>query len=310
MREIRITEALAGQRLDKFLRRYLPNARSGLLYSSLRKKNIVLNDRKAQGGELLKAGDLVRIYFRDETLDQMMEHARPRDAAPLDPSWIVYEDAFVLAINKPAGILSQQRRAGEISLSEMLKAYLDQADRNLYHAALSNRLDRNTSGLVLAGKDLAASSELSRLIRERRIKKYYLALASGVIKEARKLSDTIVRDEQRLVSKVRSDKGGVRAELLYEPLARYEIDGEVCTLLRIQLLTGRTHQIRAQMSAFGHALVGDPKYGKRHPRLKRQFLHAYEIRFPTIEGRLSALSEKTIRADLPDDLKALTGSAF
>ena len=154
MREIRIGEAEAGQRMDKFLFRCLPGAGKSFLYKMMRKKNIVLNGKKATGSELLKAGDALKIFFSEETLEKFS--AEPAETKHvLDRRLIVYEDEQMIAVNKPAGMLSQKAVPSDVSLNEYLTGYLCREKDTLaaagrFRPGVCNRLDRNTSGLVLA----------------------------------------------------------------------------------------------------------------------------------------------------------------
>lgn len=338
MKEIRIGEEQAGQRMDKFLRRYLPGAGSGFLYKMLRKKNIVLNGGKASGNELLCAGDTVRIYFSDETF----EHFRAEVPAPpaaerlrLDPAWILFEDDHLIAVNKPAGLLSQKSRPEDVSLVEYLRGYLTDSGNGLFTAGVANRLDRNTSGIVLAGKDNASARELSRAIRSRSIRKFYLAACAGEISRPERISGYLVKDRNTNTVRILPDDGSSdgrpersvirtekeagpgsdapsRIETAYRPLAVIGYP-ECVTLLEVELITGRTHQIRAHLASAGHPLIGDPRYGDsrinrlfgRKFRLNRQFLHAARMEFPKMDGILKQESGLVIRSPLPDDLRAV-----
>lgn len=353
---------MAGQRLDKFLQRYLPAAGTGFLYKMLRKKNIVLNDGKASGKELLRAGDTVKIYFAEETIQKFMgEHTADeagedrKDRVPdsgqnvvLPKAWIVYEDEDLIAVNKPAGVLSQQSRPGDVSLVEYLRGYLKEIDPHYYKVGPANRLDRNTSGLVLAAKHVAAAQHLTEWIRRREIRKYYLALASGIIREPVLLDGYLERDKRDYKSRItdisaaavsaegqcvtggsgtriggsgnstasngRQEKGKDRqmVKTRITPLAYMEHDMPA-TLLLVELITGRTHQIRAHLAAIGHPLVGDRKYGTAEVNrragqkygLQRPYLHAWKVVFPENTGLFPQLQNRVMTADLPADLAGI-----
>nr|WP_027871029.1 RluA family pseudouridine synthase [[Eubacterium] cellulosolvens] len=361
MREIRIDRAIASQRFDKFLQRYLPEAGSSFLYKQLRKKNITLNDGKAKGSEILSEGDVVRIWFSDETLEkfsgsgkkngqnpkgdsdvsapsedknspdggkgtersdrirgQAQEPAQSRKrkrTEALTPEMIVYEDADVILINKPAGILSQKAKPGDISLNEMLQAYLfDKGELTeemlkFYSPSVVNRIDRNTSGLVLGAKNLAAARELSAMLKGRTLQKYYYALVNGQVRGKEHVRAWLVKDKAKNQVKIFDHPvdGAESIETVYEPVA----EAQRCTLLRVELLTGKTHQIRAHLSFIGHSLVGDVKYGQKsmnsvtreHTGLSRQFLHSEKVIFPESDGALKSLSWRCFRAPLPADLQ-------
>ena len=319
MREIRIGEAEAGQRMDKFLFRCLPGAGKSFLYKMMRKKNIVLNGKKATGSELLKAGDALKIFFSEETLEKFS--ASPGKAGSgrteypaLDRSLIVYEDSQILAVNKPAGMLSQKAGPADVSLNEYLDAYLRKEASSLeaagrFRPGVCNRLDRNTSGLVLAGKNPAAARELSAMLKERTVAKYYLCLARGDMPEGQRLSGYLEKDPAANRSEISDSprEGCSYIETAWEPLERYGS----CTLLKVELVTGRSHQIRCHLAHTGHPVAGDVKYGdagwnrklKETAGLNRQFLHAWQAVFPETEGILKHISGKTLTAPLPADLE-------
>lgn len=377
MREIAITALQEGQRLDRFLQKYMKGAQTGFIYKMLRKKNITLNGRKACGNEKLAAGDLVRLYFADETLKKFTGTAgedrnasvrmkegdlsgspavrqtdeRPGGTYPLRRLDILYEDDQVLLVNKPAGMLTQKARDRDISLNEYAVGYLLRTgfltpeDLVSFHPSVCNRLDRNTSGIVVIGKTLEALQQLSRMFHDRTGKKYYETLVKGKIASERTLDGFLVKDERRNL--VRVLEGGERAadEEKGEPVSWAEkrsvdpagglgpgeeaqrirtrfipegwcLDGRAShdlTLLRVELITGRSHQIRAHLASVGHPVVGDPKYGdparndyfRRRYGLGHQLLHAFELSFPDMDGKLSKLSGKTFTAPLPEDFQRI-----
>lgn len=312
--------------MDKFLRRYFPGAGSGFLYRMLRKKNIVLNGRKASGNELLNDGDVIAVYFSDETFEHFRggDTKKPAEEYPrLDPSWILYEDEHLIAVDKPWGLLSQKSRPEDVSLVEYLKGYLTDSGNGLFSAGIANRLDRNTSGIVIAGKDQASARSLSEAVRGRRIGKYYLAACIGIIDRKLNLKGTLIKDARTNTVRVSAlsgretgdsaGKGGNAVETRVRPLCVFGcpgVDPEKITLLEVQLITGKTHQIRAHLSSAGHALIGDPRYGnpeknrtfRKQFGLERQFLHASRMEFPKMTGILKKESGLVIRCPLPEDL--------
>ncbi len=319
MKEIRITARDQGQRMDKYLIRYLPGAGKGFLYKMMRKKNIVLNGRRAGGQELLKEGDAIRLFFSDETLEKFMAGGgKPRTALPaLSRHAVLYEDGQVLAVNKPAGMLSQKARPEDVSLVEYITGYLlesgavEQAELQSFHPGIANRLDRNTSGIILAGKTMAAAQELARIFRERTMEKYYLALVKGVVAQPERCRGYLQKDEIRNQAQISRDPvpGASFIETAWEPLA----SNSHMTLLKVELITGRSHQIRSHLASLGHPLAGDRKYGEEvwnrklaeRFGLQRQFLHAWKLCFPELAGTLQGLSGKTILAPLPRELEKI-----
>ena len=318
MTSLTVGPAEAGQRLDKYLKKILKEADSGFLYKMLRKKNITLNGKKAEGSEKLAAGDSVVFFLSDETFAKF----RGENAAHLPepaPSWpaslsIVYEDDSVIFLNKPAGMLSQKRLPEDISLCEYLSSYLAGKGAGLsFQAGTANRLDRNTSGLTLAGKTVPGQQLLSWLLRERHLEKYYLAVVAGQVKEAAHLVHYWKKDaaSNQVSLSEKPLPGSSRVELAFRPL----LPLKDAVLLKIRLISGKSHQIRAQLAAVGHPVLGDAKYGDEafdrrferetgHP-LRHQLLHAFEVVFP--EG---ALPEGSVSPEAERVYAGLSGKRF
>lgn len=315
MKEIRIGENESGQRLDKFLLKYMSRAPKSFIYKMLRKKNITLNGKKAQGNEQLRQGDAVKLFLSDDTIGKFSE-TRTAGYAETELD-ILYEDKHTIFINKPAGMLSQKAAAEDVSLVEHLIAYLLKTGQiseealATFRPSVCNRLDRNTSGIVAAGKSLAALQQLSTMFRERSLKKYYLCLVHGRVTEARRISGFLSKDER--TNRVRVQRAGerrspqkeeARIETEYRPLR----SGDGVTLLEVHLITGKTHQIRAHLAAEGHPIIGDYKYGmrsvndsfKKEYGLSTQLLHSCRLCFPECTGALSNLSGREITAPVPD----------
>lgn len=310
MKEIRIGENESGQRLDKFLLKYMNRAPKSFLYKMMRKKNITLNGKKAQGNEQLKKGDTVKLFLSEETIGKFSEKQdyAGKAEAELD---ILYEDKHTIFINKPVGMLSQKAGQKDVSLVEHLIAYLLTTgqirpdDLASFRPSVCNRLDRNTSGIVAAGKTLAALQELSRMFRERTIRKYYLCLVAGTVTEKRRISGWLSKDEKTNKVAVRSAPDGesVPIETEYRPIR----SRDETTLLEVHLITGKTHQIRAHLASEGHPIIGDYKYGSRAVNesfrkeygLTSQLLHARRLCFSECGGTLAYLSGREIEAPVP-----------
>lgn len=320
MQKITVSQNEAGQRLDKLLAKYLSAAPKSFFYKMLRKKNIKLNGKKAEGNEKLALGDTIELFLSDETIEKFtgnkssiqteLTAVRKQGYKPD----IIYEDDCVLLLNKPAGMLSQKADAASVSLNEYMLAYLleskqlTEEELKSFKPAICNRLDRNTSGLVAAGKTLAALQELSEMFRERTMEKYYLTIVNGVITKDEHICGYLKKDAR--TNKVSVSKTEVTdsqvIETAYHPLAN---NGKV-TLLEVHLITGRTHQIRAHLASLGHAIIGDVKYGnskinarfKERYHLNYQLLHAWRMVFPFADGALIGLSGKELHAPLPKQM--------
>lgn len=308
MQEIKITANEAGQRFDKMLAKYLNEAPKSFIYKMLRKKNIVLNGKKATGNEMLQAGDQVKLFLSDETISKFSKLQFQKTEANLN---IIYEDTHVLMINKPAGMLSQKAEAKDVSLVEHLISYmlttgqLTEADLRTFKPSICNRLDRNTSGLVVAGKSLLGLQRMGELFQKRTMRKFYRCLVDGVIEKERYIQGFLQKDEKtnKVMISQAETMDSVPIETEYRPIAT---NGSQ-TLLEVHLITGRTHQIRAHLASIGHPIVGDYKYGNRNLNhhykqkygLESQLLHAYRLEMPEMDGELKAMSNKEFVAPLP-----------
>ena len=310
MRELTVKAGESGQRLDKYLAKYLKEAPKSFLYKMLRKKNITLNGRKADGSEKLQAEDCVRLFLAEETLEKFMGTQTEAHTCSLD---VIYEDDHVLFINKPVGMLSQKADNKDISLVEYLTGYLlekgalTREDLLTFHPSVCNRLDRNTSGIVAAGKTMAGLQTLSGAFKDRSLHKYYLALAAGSVEHPSYIKGYLWKNERTNKVTVTREpkKDALPIETRMRPLS-YSGTGD-CTLLEVELLTGRTHQIRSHLASIGHPIIGDAKYGSREVneayrkkyRVTSQLLHAWRIEMPSFEGELSYLSGLKLTAELP-----------
>lgn len=314
MKAMHIGRNEAGQRLDKYLAKVLAEAPKSFLYKMLRKKNITLNGKKASGNEILKEQDEVKFFLSDETFEKFSRKEFCRTRQNFD---IIFENRDVLLLNKPAGVLSQRQDTKEESIVEQMISYLldtqaiSQEQLRTFRPGICNRLDRNTSGLVIAGKTLPALQQLSELIRNRSVHKYYLCLVKGVLKEKQSIKGFLHKDSNRNIVKIYPSKVGdaVFIETVYEPLG----DNGTVTLCKVLLVTGRTHQIRSHLASIGHPIVGDSKYGdaavnscfRRKYGLKRQLLHAWNLEFPHMEKDELKIGGNSFFAPLPDDFSKI-----
>ena len=309
MKLITVHKQEEGQRLVKLLGAYLKEAPNSFFYKMLRKKNITLNGKKADGTEKLKCGDEIRLFLSDETYEKFAGKVQPREKFPMAKLNIVYEDSNVIFINKPAGMLSQKSVPSDVSLNEYLLGYLEksgqwkQEESKAFRPSVCNRLDRNTSGMVICGKSMAGLQQMAALLKDRSLHKYYLCLVKGVMTESQHLEGYLLKDENSNQVKIfqKETEGAAHIITEYEPLYT---DGEA-TLLKVTLVTGKSHQIRAHLSSIGHPIIGDPKYGDRKVNaffretheIKNQMLHAWKLTFPELAEPLDNLSEKSFEAE-------------
>jgi 23S rRNA pseudouridine955/2504/2580 synthase len=309
MQSININSNEAGQRLDKLLAKYLNKAPKSFLYKMLRKKNITLNGKKADGSEKLQINDEVKLFLSEDTIEKFSELIINKVSSnKLD---IIYENENVLIINKPSGMLSQKAKETDISLIEYIISYMldngkiTENELKSFKPSVCNRLDRNTSGIVIAGKTLIGLQKMSELLRNRNLNKYYRCIVNGTITKKQLIDGWLYKNEKTnmvsILKKERADASYIKTE--YTPIAY----GDNITYLEVKLLTGRSHQIRAHLASIGHSIIGDYKYGnkgvndsyKEKYKVESQLLHSYRLELPELDAPFENMSEMTIKATLP-----------
>lgn len=310
MRQFTVSENEAGQRLDKLLAKYMDQAPKSFFYKMLRKKNITLNSKKAAGNEKLVQGDVIKMFLAEETIAGFQSQKKTvRTDKKLD---ILYENRHVMLLNKPCGVLSQRADKKDISMVEYVISHLLETGQiteemlKTFRPSVCNRLDRNTSGILAAGKTLLGLQTLSELFKNRTVHKFYLCVVKGVVKERQELRGWLLKDEKtnqvHICREQRADAKQIHTR--YRPIA----DNGKETLLEVELLTGRTHQIRAHLAFAGHPLFGDAKYGdanlnkalEKEYGLHGQLLHAYRLEMPRLTGEFADMSEQCFYAPVPE----------
>lgn len=337
MRSLIIQKNQTGRRLDKFLLKYLDKANSGFIYKMLRKKNITLNGKKADGSEKLNLGDEIKIFFSDDTFEKFCSEGQSLnvssaeqinmpflpDAAffPKDGD-IIYEDENVLFLNKPVGMLSQKAKKIDVSLNEYALSYLLSSGKisvqelHTFKPSVCNRLDRNTTGLITVGVSLKGTRALTLGFQKRTFDKYYLCIVSGKLEKKADISGFLKKNpytnKVSVCQEQQNDYDYI--ETSYEPLAVLK----ACTVLKVKLITGKAHQIRAHLASVGHPVIGDVKYGefslneqyRMKYGVKSQLLHSWQLSVPQTqnsEAVLSYLCGKTFVAEPPKIYEEICG---
>ena len=308
------------QRIDKFLKRMLKDAPVSFLYKMFRQKDVKVNGKKANIDYILKEGDVVDIYLKEDLLNQFHKEALLRPVKADFP--ILYEDDNILVIDKPKGLLVHGDEGEKrITLQNMVLNYLKDKREwgpdslTGFIPSPAHRLDRNTSGIVIFGKNLPALQELLTLFRERtQIEKRYTLLVRGTTSERGEINYPLIKDSNKKMVKVGTIQKGAKPALT----RFHRIKSYTCgfSLVEAELLTGRTHQLRVHFAAIGHPIVGDSKYGdfkvnenfEKLYGLKNQFLHASYFKFDKIDGVLSYLSGKEFNSSLPEKEQKILSS--
>ncbi|MBO4888295.1 MAG: RluA family pseudouridine synthase [Firmicutes bacterium] len=310
-REIRPEEA--GRKLFRYLEILLPGAPKSFLYKAIRMKKIRINGKHPKDEKMiLDAGDQLFLFLTDDQLKDFGYTEMPAsvpDKADMDhfPKVpVVYEDDRLLIVNKPVGIATQKGKNDPVSLTEIMRQYLaeqnPQSSSSSYHPSFCHRLDKNTSGLLIMAKTLTSHQALQQMLEKRQVKKYYLAVVQGIPEEW--------RQEKRLIHRYQKDQAknqallspwkgeGTRCELKVRLIDSFDSQ----SLVKVDLVSGKSHQIRAQLAYEGFPIVGDGKYDERS-HVFRQQLVAYELFFERPDEILSDLKGKHFYAAIPETWK-------
>lgn len=321
MIKLEISANEGNQRLDRFLKKYYRNAPLSYIYKLLR-TGVKVNGKRVEQNTRLVAGDQLTIEISEEEEKAYLVREKPR--TKMRQFQIAYEDENLLVVEKPFGLLTHgTMEEGRETLANQVLGYLtdsgayDPKQEKTFVPSPVNRLDRNTTGLVIFGKNAETLRSLSRMLRERGyIRKYYLTLVHGEMREAMILLGRMEKDRGTNKVKIR-DKDAASGKSM-ETRAKPIKTSKGFTLVEVELITGRTHQIRAQLATAGYPVVGDRKYGDqklnekmlRDHSLKAQFLHASRLVFENCLPPLEYMSGKELQCQLPPQLKSIETGLF
>ncbi len=311
MIEVTITENDQNKRLDKFVKKYLVNAPESFIYKLFRKKDIKVNKKPKSIDYITQTGDVITIYITKEQESEFLKE-KSLTLSKNKTFQVIYEDENILIVNKPSNLLVHEGNVNlknEDDLTKQVLNYLienhsyDSKKENTFVPSLAHRIDRNTSGLVIFGKTSLALQELFKAFKNHDgMEKEYETLVCGKILSPGKIEAKLIKNEKSKIVNV-DEVNGLTAITLYEPIKVFED----ATLLKVKILTGRTHQIRVHLKYIQHPLVGDQKYGNRNSDilgkkygLDHYFLHAKKICFHNLEGSLSYLNHQVFSAPLFD----------
>lgn len=286
MREIIVNKNDEGRRLDRFLKIYFEKAPLSFIYKNLRKKNIVLNGKKAKPEDILSEGDEIKLFLSEETINKFKKDIKKSKNSKLPD--ILYEDEDIILVKKPVNMLTHNDSSSyqDNALDRMVDYLIARGDysprlEKSFRPAFVNRLDRNTSGILIGAKNLKTLQILNEAIKNRQIKKYYVTIVSGRVKKDFDVDINLVKTANNVMKKSGKDEG--KRSITKFHLLKNKGD---YSLLSVNLITGRTHQIRASLKEKNLHILGDRKYGDervnkifREKGLDSQFLHNYSIVF-------------------------------
>lgn len=306
-----VTPSESGKRLHRYVRSLMPNYPLGQIYKMIDQGKIKVNGKRKKQNYEMAAGDELSIHIEDEAYKEANVGAADKKikfAGVISRIDVVYEDEELLVVNKPAGLLTHPDQTEQKdTLITRVHAYLHkkgELDSRLFLPATANRLDRNTSGLVLVGKNAGMLHQLNQWIQKRELGKYYITIVQGQLREPGTISAGLIRDESsnrtiavndRSSRSLAPDAVEKEATTKYKPLKA----GNGYTLIEVELISGRTHQIRSHLQSIGHPLLGDVKYGGRpFEEIRHQLLHAWKIELAdgrTFTATLPPIFRSTLR---------------
>lgn len=276
MHQFIITENESGQRLDRFLFKYLNNTPRTNIFKLIRKKIIRVNGKKQSENFMLTEGDVIEIRLHENAVLEMMKEEVEEDAVLKHDLDIIFEDDEILVVNKPSGLLTHpDKNEYKRTLTTYVQHYLKSSWTKTFKPACIQRLDKNTSGIVIFGKTYQSLKKYNELMRNREIKKYYKCIVHGNIKEAGEIKGYLSKNMDKNIVRLQSYEDETFSKEVYTKYIPLD-HKKGYTLLEVELLTGRSHQIRASLAYIGHPIIGDTKYdGKKIKGVTTQVLHAW-----------------------------------
>ena len=314
MRKIIVNKNDEGRRLDRFLKIYFEKAPLSFIYKNLRKKNIVLNGKKAKPEDIISDGDEIKLFLAEDTINKFKKDIK-KSKNSKKPD-ILYEDEDIILVKKPVNMLTHNDSHGykDNALDRMVDYLISKGDYNprlekSFRPAFVNRLDRNTSGILIGAKNLKSLQDLNEAIKNREIKKLYVTIVSGFVKADFDVDINLKKTGNNVMKKA-SDNEGKRSLTEFKVLK----SNEDYSLLSVNLITGRTHQIRASLKEKNLSIIGDRKYGDnrvnkifRDKGLDSQFLHNYGLvfesdRFDKLKGKRFIYLPGKKMTDIAEDI--------
>lgn len=307
MRELKIGKNENDQRLDRFIKKYLEKAPAGFIYKMIRKKNIELNRKRAKPDTMIYEGDKVQLFLAEDTIKKF--EAEKEEITTDKRLNIIYEDDNIVLINKESGMLSHGR-GGEFEenvvdslISYLIKTgdYVPRVEKT-FTPSICNRLDRNTSGLMVGAKNYKSLKIINDAFKRMDIKKFYKTIVEGELQEEKREKAYIVKDEEKNRVSIAS-KGEEESKRIVTGIRSLKVKNGY-SLVEVELVTGRTHQIRIHLSSLGYPIIGDRKYGdkkvnnqfKKEYNINNQILHSYKLEFGGLEDGLEYLNGKVFKA--------------
>ncbi len=300
----KVAPSEGGKRLHRYLRILMPNIPLGQIYKMIDQGKVRVNGKRKNQNYELAAGDELQLHMEEKQFEQAGiggGEKKPKFVGVRADIDVVFEDDELLVACKPAGLLTHPDQTEQRdTLIGRVHAYLHrkgELDSALFLPATANRLDRNTSGLVLIGKTAGMLHQLNQWIQKRELEKFYVTIVEGRLTGESTIAGTLVRDEKSNRTRVAAEAGAEGKEAM----TRYRVlqTGRAHTLVEVELVSGRTHQIRTHMQSIGHPLLGDIKYGgHKLDSLNHQLLHAWRIFLP--DGR-------EFRAPIPPKMRSMLG---